>query len=343
MSALSHYDRSMRRGSVLLLVALAVQIAVGASLLEDGRARPDRAPVMIVGPDVVAPVVARRANSMAGAPFQAIASTSADAGSRALAEGEVVAVLVIDLSADEDVLRLASTNGADLDAGLASEVRAVEAALGRRLDLEQISVSSLDRRAPYVVAAGCVVLGLVASAVSCFVRGPADLAVRELAARLRRHLAFAALVGAAVVAGVWSAGGGTTAGRSVAAWFALGLLLTLSASVSSSALMALAGVGGVVAASTLFAVTAAPLARLQHPLLLDDPWALITSWLPHGAGLDLAQALAVDGAGSVRSWTVLMAYLAVSTVVLLVAQRERTRPISTPPTSGAGSLERRQH
>jgi hypothetical protein len=73
-------------------------------------------------------------------------------------------------------------------------------------------------------------------------------------------------------------------------------------------------------------VSAAPLARVEHPLLLPTPWVQLTPWLPHGAALDAARQIAwFDGAGTPRPVLVLIAWLAVSCVVLAVSRRERRR------------------
>jgi hypothetical protein len=138
-------------------------------------------------------------------------------------------------------------------------------------------------------------------------------------------------IGAATaVAAVTSVALGATAaaqvGGSVVGWCLLLAIAMLATSAATLALAGVLGVGGVGFATLVFVVSAAPLARVEHPLMLPTPWVQLTPWLPHGAALDAARQVAwFDGAGTLRPAVVLLAWLAVSCVVLAVSRRERRR------------------
>ncbi len=305
----------MQRRSWFVGLAIALQAAVAVSLLMIGPGdSTTRAPVIVVGPSVVAPLVAERANAVQQQPFDAWAETSADSAQRALVEGRAVAMLEIDLAADQDTVTLAGGNGAALDRALIDQTTSLEATYGRDVVVQRADGPDQDRRIAYILVGISIVLGFAASFVSWWIRGPADSDRLSLVTRLGRQGAFALAVGvgAALVGGI--------------GWLALGAVLSLTASLVSSALMAVFDLPGLLIATTVFIVVAAPLGTFTHPLLLHGPWAAVTPFLPHGAGLHIAQSLALGGTGQLRSWLVLGCYVVVPAVALMSARR--TRPAS---------------
>ena len=304
----------MLLGALLLQVAVVVAVSVGTS------DRPRAAPVDVVAPPIVAPALADRAQAQSGGPLAATVTDRATALSD-LDDGTVVAVVLVDLTADRDRLLLSSSNGAALDRGVTRAARQASQALGRTLAVEHRDVGGPDRRVPFLVVAAALVGGFAVAGVTTWLRGSAD----SFAAGARRWTRFAAVsLAAGLVAGGVAAlcGAGTS---SVLGWAAVVALLVLVASTFTNALSGLWGLGGLAAASALFGVTAVSVLTLTSPYLLTGPWAVADPWLAHGAGLRIAESVAVGGLGPARSWAVLVAWAGLAALTASVARAARAR------------------
>jgi hypothetical protein len=113
-------------------------------------------------------------------------------------------------------------------------------------------------------------------------------------------------------------------------WWAIAALTVLVGSVTTLALEGVFGVLGLGVATTLFVLAAAPLVRLTHPLLLPEPWATITPWLPHGAALEAGTEQAYFGGPGARPVLIALVWTALSVLTMVVARRERGRDSSAP-------------
>ncbi|MET0767970.1 MAG: hypothetical protein ABWY50_10025, partial [Aeromicrobium sp.] len=188
-------------------------------------------------------------------------------------------------------------------------------------DVAPLPDGSAGQRGLRLVVAVTVLLGLAIAIGVTWRRGP----VADRWSHAGQRIVLAVVVSAAGSAAVAVGAAGQVGGPWVGWW----AVLTLTALATSAATLALAGVLGVAGvglATLVFVVLAAPLARIEHPLLLPATWGEVTPWLPHGAGLDAARQVAwFDGAGLTRPLVVLGAWVMVSVVALVVARRERRR------------------
>ncbi len=312
------YAGGMRRArSLAPVVVVLLQVAVLVTLLlTPPRTAPQGSPVTLVGPPVVSTALVDRLNHRAGHPFDASAGTTAHAAEREVEDGVVLAAVVVDLSRERDVLYVDAANGERLNEALTREAGAVAASLGRTLDVVDVDPNPADRRIPYLVTAATLVLGFLVTLALNWRRRSAG---PERGPSRTRHRLVAASLTVAVAAG---AGAIVTDLTGVCGWVAIVVAATLTASTFTAALVRLVGVWGHGVAATLFLVTAAPLVRATHPLLLPGVWSDVTPWLPHGAVLDVTVHLThFDGLGSPRSWALLLGYVLVSWLTLTLSDR----------------------
>ncbi len=314
----------MRRARSLAPVAMVLlQVAVVATLLlTPPRTTPRDAPITLVGPPVVSTALVERLNDRVGHPFDTTAGTTAETAEREVEDGVVVAAVVVDLARERDVLYVDAAGGERLNDALTREAGAVAAGLGRTLDVVVVDPGATDRRTPYLLTALALALGFVITLVLNWRRRSEGPGRRR--PRTRHGLVAGSLAIAAVAGGVAA----VTDPAGVLGWVAAGVAATLTSSIFTAALVRLAGVWGYGFAATLFLVTAGPLVRATHPLLLPGVWGDVTPWLPHGAVLDVTVHLThFDGLGSLRSWVLLLGYVLVSWLALTLsdrAQRART-------------------
>lgn len=318
-------ERRIGRRTVSMLAVLVLQLAVCLLVLVvpiDGS--PHHAPVAISAPTVVASSLADQVNARAGHPLDAEVAASAEDARSDVESGRVVAALAIDLRLDRATLFVSSAQGAALTDAVSADVRAMSqpfAVTVTAQDVAPVPDGSAGQLGLRLVVAGSVLVGLAIAIVITWWRGPV--------ADLWSHAGLR-IVAVAGVSGVVSLAAAMLAvdqvGGSVEGWWAVLALTILSTSAATLALEGVLGVAGIGVATLVFVVTAVPLARAEHPLLLPPLWGAVTPWLPHGAGLDAARQVAwFDGAGTTRSVVVLLAWVGVSLVVLAASRRERRR------------------
>ncbi|MCR6032600.1 hypothetical protein GGQ22_14300 [Nocardioides sp. zg-579] len=134
--------RRLRTVAALVLLVGAL-LAVLPALHDAAAGRTHRAPVLLVGPEVVVGPLAEDVDALPRAPFAASATDDRDAAEAALAAGEVVGVVLVDLRRTEDTLLLPGLRVADLDRALVREVRAAEERRGRTVTVERLGPERL--------------------------------------------------------------------------------------------------------------------------------------------------------------------------------------------------------
>ncbi|MCL3818524.1 hypothetical protein [Aeromicrobium wangtongii] len=316
--------RAGRRGTLTLAV-LALQLAVCLVLLiVPLHSEPHRAPVTISGPAVVADSLARQVRERSGGPLDAGAVTTAREARADVEQGRAVAALAIDLRLNRATLFVSSAQGAALTDAVSRVVGAVAAPFAVDVttqDVAPLPDGSAGQRGLKIAVAAAIAFGLVFAILVTWWRGPVADEWSHAALRIASAVGAAAITSLAIAVVAADQVGG-----SVLAWWGVLALAMLATSAATLALAAVLGVVGVGVATLVFSVSAAPLARIEHPLLLPAPWGQVTPWLPHGAGLDAARQVAwFDGAAFARPLAVLAAWLVVSCIALAVARRERRR------------------
>lgn len=302
-----------------------MQLAVVVTLALAGPdASPHGAPLRIVAPPVVATALVDTANALEGRPFAASA-LGTDAEARAsVTSGRSVAAVVVDLKAERDVLYLASANGADLNRAIRREVARVESSYGRTAqvrDLVPARPGDGGHRHVHVVTGLALLAGLLLAAVSTWRRGPRAETFSE---GVQRQLVSAAA--AMVVGGLLAVYASQFYGGDLPLWWLLAALTVFAAGATTYAFESLFGVAGLGIATIVLVLAAAPLLTVDHPLMLPQPWAAITPWLPHGAALSAGTNVAYFGADQVvRPIGVLLVWSAISVLTSVVARRERQR------------------
>lgn len=314
--------RRLVLGAVLLLqLAVLVAIVLGRS---DGT--PHGVSVAMVAPPVVGAVLSERIEA-ADPSATVVTRSTTEAALDELRDGLVEAVVVVDLTADQDRLLLSPTNGRRLDDGIADGVRDVSATLGRTVAVERVDLPVVSRGLVAGLVIGAELLGFLAAVAAAWRRGAAEDESRGAATRIGA-LTAASLAGGLLVAGV-----ATISGGAFLPWWLLGTLLVGAGAATTTALLGLIGAPGAGVSTALFVLAAAPLVSAHHLLLLAEPWAAILPWLPLGAGLATGSALSIGGSGPLQPWLVLAAWVVLATATTAVARVLRVRAFGAPQES----------
>lgn len=316
--------RAIVAGAALGILQLIVIVTLAWAGPDDST---HGAPIRIVAPPVVATSLVEAANSASGRPLDAQAlATDADARD-SVASGRSVAAVVVDLSEERDVLYIAGVNGQALNRAIQREVGTFEGAFGRSVVVKDLvpAKSGGGGLGPVYVFAGLTVLiGLGIAVVVTWRHGPAAATLLEGTRRFVVVALAAGLVGGAIgtyFANYFDTGFGM--------WWLIASLTVLASAMTTLALQSLFGVVGIGVAMTVMILTAAPLVTLVHPLLLPEPWATLTPWLPHGAALEAGMSQAYFGGEQLlRPILVLLAWTALSLLTNIVARHERPTPNS---------------
>jgi len=190
---------------------------------------------------------------------------------------------------------------------------------------------------PFYLVVGWVVGGYLGATILGLARGTAAGTRRLLGARLAALAAYAllsGLLGTLLVEGVIGALSG--------AWLAVslvGALVVLAVALATAAIQRFLGVIGTALAILLFVIagnpsSGGPFARE----LLPGLWAAIGGLLPPGAGTDAVRNVVYfDGNATLGPILVLLAWAAVSAVVLVVAGPRRRTGTSDEDLMGAAA------
>lgn len=309
----------MEKTWVVLTLQLAICVALVVMPL---TAEPHHAPVTISAPTVVAASLAAQIDALPGEPLRAGATADADQARDDVLTGRSVAAVDVDLRRNRATLFVSSAQGAGLSRAVGDVVRAAAAPFAVTVvtdDVAPLPDGSAGQRGLRLTVAAAVVLGLALAAAATWRWGP----VTDTWSQAVRRVAF--VVGGATLLG-WclSVGAAHLVGGPVLGWWTVLAATAVATAAATLALNAVLGAAGIGLAAMVFVVSAVPLARVEHPLLLPTPWAQVTPWLPHGAGLDAARQVAwFAGAEVARPFLVLAGWVVVSCAVLAVARRER--------------------
>lgn len=321
MSGQRRVSRRAASTVAVLLVQLVVCLAILVVPLDAG---PRHAPVDISAPAVVASPLADRVNARSGRPLDAGVVTSAKAAREDVESGRVVAALSIDLRLNRATLFVSSAQGESLTHAVSAMVRAMAepyAIVVTTKDVAPLPDGSAGQRGLLLVVAATVLLGLGIAIAVTWHRGP----VADQWSHAILRILFAVAVSGSSSLALAALAAGQVGGPATRWWGVLALTM-LATTAATLALAGVLGVAGIGVATLVFVVSAAPLARVEHPLLLPAVWNEITPWLPHGACLNAARQVAwYGGAGVARPLLVLLAWIMASCAVLVVARRERRR------------------
>ena len=327
---------TMRSVWLVALIVLA-QVAVLFSLLSAGH-EPRRAPVSIVAPPIVSSFLVNELNALPGTPYDAAAADTQETAAEQVRSGDVVAALVVDLAGDRDLLLLSAANGTQSNDAITASAQAVSAYRGRDLDIDLLDGLGRPPAVPALYVLLTLVVGFVAALIATWQRGPVETSLAGGVVRLRRFFLLAA------AAATLAAAAGLMLDVDPLPFAALTFLLVLVAAVCTTALESLFDTAGLALATLLFVVTIAPVMRGLHPSLLAEPWNTLSSWLPHGAGLQIARALMLfDSDGPARSWLILLIWLGIAASTVVLSRRARARageaPTPLPSTSARSEIE----
>lgn len=311
-------------GQAVLLLILAV----------DRSPRPRDVPVTVVAPAVVAQALASDANRLDDRPFRATADDDPQAATENVRDGVSVAAVLVDLSATTDVVVVSAARDPRLTRAVVRQVRALEKAHGRTVEVSPVRASSVSSGQVLWLALGSSLTGFIVVLVTSVAFGPV---ARTLRLGVTRLAALAIVFAGLGYAASWTLPGLDTNRIEVALLVALGMML---AALTTLALEALAGLGGLGVSMTLFVVLGTPLLLRIDPRLLPPPWAELSGHTPSGAIVDaLSAAVLFDGTGLRAPLLQLLAWLLVALVILLVSRRERGRATSEAGRSVSGFPE----
>lgn len=302
------------RGEVALCAVL-VLIALGwiVTGLRADSGELHEAPVVLVGPDVVTAPLLKQANAMPGRPFSAGAVEDRGEAAELLANGDVVAVITLDLSGTEDQLRLAAAHRPELARAVRAEVGRIERTHGRTVAV----VGTEDRfeeRSFAGVTFATALAGFLLVCVVSLVWGPLARTLPRLLARLTALAALAAGAGL----GGWLLTGSTSAGAVLAATVIAAGALTFACEI-------VGGLPGLLFAAALIVAGPLPLVLAGDRLLLEEPWSTGAGWTIAGAAESLLWT--GPGRGEITQPVVTVAGSALLGLVVLVVTRWLVRGV----------------
>ncbi|UDY24023.1 hypothetical protein [Nocardioides sp. Kera G14] len=303
----AHRNRAAHAWLAVLGLA-AVAAAVLAWTLPS--ATPVGARLVIVAPPIVSTALVENANALSGRPFDARADDSEERALDDVRHGRADAAVVVDLLKDADALHVSAAVGTEGRRALEQAVEEVESGLGRTLHTSTVPAQH-DHRIPYVVTLATLVLGFLCAVVATWRRGTFETTLRAGVVRVAGFTAVGLVAAVACLAWPWPLQ-------------LVVLLLVVAAAITTTALEALLGLGGLAVSAMLFLLVAAPLGRFTPALMVPEPWHAITPWFLHGSGLQLASDALLDGgAGTPRAWAIVTAWIVVPILTLSVARARR--------------------
>ncbi|TIC88859.1 DUF4185 domain-containing protein [Nocardioides sp. GY 10113] len=274
-------SRTARIAALAVLALLGVAWLIPAVL--HGRGADLReAPVLLVGPDVVAQPLAVAAGSLPGRPLDVgVAATEADARA-AVSGGDVVGALVLDLRATQDDVLVRDGLHPQVRARAVAGARAVEARYGRSIEVSEVPGRAVPDGAALTAAAAAVAAAYLLVAVMSMLWGPVP---RTLLRGLVRIAAVGVLAGlvAAVALVAPDLRPPTDADRAPVAAAALLALLAFGAGLATLAWEALLRLHGLALAGLLLMVLPAPLLIAGHEALLGPVAAAVVRQTGIGA------------------------------------------------------------
>lgn len=319
------------------MALVAALLAVLPTLDDAAAGRTHRAPLLLVGPAVVLAPLAADVDALPGTPFEADHAGDRAEAERALAAGDVVGVVLVDLRHTEDTLLLPALRTPELDRALVREVRAAEERRGRTITVER---AGPPRDAPSYAALGLASAagGFLLVLVVSLVWGPF---ARNLPRGLLRLAALATLAAAAAALAPVLPGVPDGTAAEVAPVLALGVV---AAGLTTLALEALLGLSGLLISAAVLLVLPAPLLVADDPLLLPGPWAELVGWTTAGAAAEAIRAAAgAGGAGRPLWFLVAVAVTALLVLALTRFDGVRHSPAAPDdadvPTSGRWRLQ----
>lgn len=323
--------RLVRLPAVLacLLLVLGEVVLLGA-LIKDPRAgSPHAAPVEVVAPALVAESLADQAEALAGQPFSAsaVAEDDATASRERVADGSVVASLLVDLRGTVDTLVLHAGTDPALARAVTDRVVSTEGTRDRTIVVERVGrAGPLGADGARLLAVATTLVGLALAAGLSSRRGPV---ASSLSSGLRRAL----LVGVAALV----VGGATAVLVGLPALTAPVVAVhVLAVALLTLALGSMFGRSGLAVAAVAGLGLTAPLLARTDPYLMPTSWSWVATWSPSGATLRAVDSLVLfGGAHLLEPVLVLLAWTTVAVLALLSARWVRRRIGDVPATSSA--------
>lgn len=315
----------------LLLVVTAVGL-VAALVAESSHGRIHDAPVVLVGPDVVTQPLGEDTRSQTDRLNVSIATTLREGLGR-LEDGEVIAVVVLDIESSRDDIYVSSTAHPNVRDAVIAALQEIEARFGRSgrvvpVDRGHTPTDRAALEATFVaaVAGFCTVL-LVSLGWGPYSRD-----------RRRELLRVAVLgcVGVLVAAAMVAFSNGLSSPRAIATLIGV----TVAVGLVALAFEAIFGWPGLALALVLSLVLPSPLLLVGDPVLLSSPWSSVLRWSIPGAGFEM---LSGRQSGSAEWWFLSLAVLGATSALaatVLWVTRHRVAPHAEPTSSGAAPLHK---
>ncbi len=311
------------------LLALLVVVATGLLVWQRGHAggQPHEVPVTVQGPPVLAQAVAERLNALPGDPVDA-SVLDPDADPRAaVRDGSAVAALVVDPQQKTNQLLVATVNDPRTTALAKRLADRVAAPMGRTSTTATVPPADhahVARRTLAAVSGTWVVSGFLLAVGAALVRRRRTASADATTLLVLAGASAGASLLVATIATVLDDGPLLT-------WWALGLAVTFTAAVATTALEVLLGVVGLALAGTLLLVVAVPVLGGRDLRLLPEAWWRIEPWTLDGASRELAASTTWFGGFPPRAALVVGGVLAVALVVVLRSARLRGSSAEPPP------------
>lgn len=315
----------------LPLIATAHQARSGPELHEER--------VGVAAPAIVAQAVADSAASLPGTPFEVVpltdtgdGLTSYDVGTAAVRDGELDAVVVLDLRITTDTLIVADTRTEPYVDSLRDRLTVISKGYGRTLEVAYVAPAGAagPARAPGLLVAAWCAVGIVVVAGISAVRGPVAPTPAAGVARLLVVAAAGGVSGAVSAVVVDPGGAGTVSALVVAA----AAIVTLTGGLVLAAESVL-GLGGLAVAAALMTGPALPLLSGVTPDLLVEPWHTLDRVSPQTAAWQITRVALGHTEGASGSWAMVAAWAAIALLTLLTARA--VRPDAPAPAEPAAA------
>ena len=308
-----------------LLIVLGQLILLAVLVASPQTGKPHLVPVTVVAPTVVGVALAEEADGLSGTPFAATAAVDADEARSDVADGLVVASLVVDLRGTRDDLYLNAAREGPVNDAVLDKVAAIDRSTQRTVRVHVLgdpAPNAQQRIDTFTLLTSA--LGFLIVLVISLTRGPIARTTALGALRIAGVGVVAVAIGSTLVRLPWISLPGHVHQLAV-----VGALAILLAATTTLALEALAGLPGLALAATFYFVFATPLLIRTDPYLLPAPWPIISAWTHTGATRSAVMALAYfEPARAIRPVLVMLAWFVIAVLTLFVARRARGHAVS---------------
>ncbi|MEQ6900010.1 DUF4185 domain-containing protein [Nocardioides sp. YIM 152588] len=294
-----------------------------------------RAPVLLVGPEVVAQPLASAAAGLPGEPMDPGVVTSPRRARDAVARGDVVGALVLDLRSTEDRLLIRDGLHPRVRERVVEGTEALSTRFGRTVEVTAVPGRAVPDVAALRASVVAVLAGFLLVAVMSLLWGPVPRNLVRGLVRISLVVALAA-VAAAVALAVPGLRPATSPDAPPAGVAGVVALVALGAGLVTLAWEVLLRLHGLALAGLLLLVLPAPLVISGSEVLLGGPAGAVAPWTALGAGNDaLAGLVSAEDHALLVPMVLLVGSVVLALIVIALCRTAAIRAERRLPAAGA--------